>query len=143
MPEPHTVPEKVAIVIAADLGAGHAANVAACVAAGLASARPGWAGAPLQDAAGLESCASSHQPIAVLRAAPAAMASLIEQLTAAVLPDGAICLFPAYAQAMHDGAAYQARHGTIEHRREPLLAIGLAGSKRWVNRLTGSMPLWR
>lgn len=137
------VPEKVAIVLAADLGAGHAANVAACVAAGLASARPGWAGRPLQDAAGLESFASSHLPIAVLRAAPAAMAALIEQVNAVDVPEGTLCLFPAYAQAMHDGPAYQARHGTMEHRREPLLAIGLAGSKRWVNRLTGSMPLWR
>lgn len=136
-------PEKIAIVLAADLAPGHAANVAACVAAGLAGARPGWAGAPLQDAAGLESFASSHQPIAVLRAAPAAMDALVEQLTAAATPDGALCIFPAYAQAMHDGAAYRARHGTMEHRREPLLAIGLAGTKRWVKRLTGSMPLWR
>lgn len=137
------IPEKVAIVLAADLAAGHAANVAACVAAGLAGARPGWAGRPLMDAAGLQSFASSHQPIAVLRAAPAALTALVELLNAADVPEGALCVFPAYAQAMHDGAAYQARHGTMEHRREPLLAIGLAGSKRWVNRLTGSMPLWR
>lgn len=79
----------------------------------------------------------------MLRAAPAAMAALVEQLTAAATPEGALCIFPAYAHAMHDGAAYQARHGTMEHRREPLLAIGLAGTKRWVKRLTGSMPLWR
>lgn len=54
--------EKIAIVLAADLASGHAANVAACVAAGLAGARPGWAGAPLQDAAGLESFASCTSP---------------------------------------------------------------------------------
>jgi len=135
-------PEKVAIVLAADLAVGHAANVAACVAAGLAGARPGWAGKPLADAAGLHSHASSHHPITVLRAEPAAMAVLMARLTEAP-QDGALCLFPAYAQQMHDGTAYQARHGTMDHRQEPLLAIGLAGSKRWVNRLTGSMPLWR
>lgn len=143
MPDALTpVPEKVAIVLAADLPAGHAANVAACVAAGLAGARPGWAGRPLVDAAGLHSHASSHQPITVLRAEPATIAALLAQL-AAQPQDGALCLFPAYAQQMHDGAAYQARHATVAHGDEPLLAIGLAGTKRWVNRLTGSMPLWR
>ena len=50
-------PDKVVVVLDAALPPGQAANVAACLSAGLAGAWPAWAGRPLNDAAGLASVA--------------------------------------------------------------------------------------
>ncbi|KQW27368.1 DUF2000 family protein [Acidovorax sp. Root402] len=137
-------PDKVAVVVAASLTAGQAANIAACLAAGLAGARPGWAGGTLVDADDLETVASSHLPIAVLSALPEAMSALLRQaIDIPAAERGEVSLFPAYAQSVHDFAQYRAHHQTAHHVDEPMLGIGLAGPKRWVNRLTGSLPLWR
>lgn len=106
------LPEKVAIVLAAGLPSGQAANIASCIAAGLSSGSPGWAGRALADAAGLQTAASSHLPITVLSANADAMAALV-------------------------------RHGGLRHAGEAMLGIGFVGAKRWVNRMTGSLPLWR
>lgn len=135
---------KIVVVLAAGLAPGAAANIAACLAAGLTAARPGWAGQSLVDAAGLASAASSHLPITILRADPDPMRSLLAQLAAAASePDSVVSLFPAYAQAMHGCEAYWQRHRETAHAEEPMLGIGLHGPKRWVTRLTGSLPLWR
>jgi hypothetical protein len=143
-PTPEVALPKVAIVLVSGLDPGAAANVAACIAAGLAAARPGWAGRPLADAAGLRSSASSHVPVGVLRAEPTALHALVARLAAdGVDADGALSLFPAYARSMHDCVAYWDRHATVSHADEPLLGIGLCGPKRWVARHTGSLPLWR
>jgi hypothetical protein len=146
MPEAgaHPTPVKAAIVLAAGLPTGHAANISACVAAGLAAGRPGWAARPLVDAEGLSSMASSHLPIAVLCAEPANMRALLQALSAApAAEESAVTLFPAYAQAMHDCTEYWHRHELARHSEEAMLGIGLIGPKRWVNRITGSLPLWR
>ncbi|MBI5716066.1 MAG: DUF2000 family protein [Burkholderiales bacterium] len=146
MPDTQTVvaPDKVAIVLASDLAPGPAANIAACIAAGLAACRAGWAGRPLVDASGLKTAASSHLPIAILRAEPAKMSAVMQQLTEGLMAqDSALSLFPAYAQALHDCSEYWHRHGLLAHANEAMLGIGCCGPKRWVNRMTGSLPLWR
>lgn len=143
-PQPLSVPDKVAIVLAAGLAPGAAANITACIAAGLAGSRPSWAGRPLVDAAGLKTAASSHLPIAVLRAEPATISALVQQLAdGPPVEDSSVSLFPAYAQAMHECGDYWHRHGLSVHVTEDMLGIGFSGPKRWVNRLTGSLPLWR
>ena len=137
-------PEKVAIVLAAGLPPGQAANIASCIAAGLSIGSPGWAGHALADAAGLQTAASSHLPITVLSANGDAMGALVRQWAAgATVAGGTVSLFPAYAQAMHDCGEYWQRHGGLRHAEEAMLGIGLVGAKRWVNRMTGSLPLWR
>lgn len=146
MPEPQAIaaPDKVAIVLAVGLAPGPAANIASCIAAGLAACRPGWAGRPLIDASGLKTAASSHVPIAILRAELVTMSALMKQLAdGPALADGAVSLFPAYAQALHESSEYWHRHGLSVHANEAILGIGFSGSKRWVNRMTGSLPLWR
>jgi Protein of unknown function (DUF2000) len=146
MPEPQAIsaPDKVAIVLAADLSPGPATNIASCIAAGLAACSPGWAGRPLVDALGLKTAASSHLPIAILRAEPATMSALMQQLTnGPTVEGGAVSLFPAYAQNIHECSEYWHRHGLSAHADEAMLGIGFSGPKRWVNRMTGSLPLWR
>ncbi len=141
---PNLAEHKVAIILAADLAPGHAANIAACLAAGLSAAQPGWAGQALADARGFASASSSHLPIAVLRAEASALQCLMQKLAAEDGPaPGAVSLFPAYAQRVHNCEEYWARHRGADHTQEPLLGVGFAGAKRWVNRLTGNLPLWR
>lgn len=136
--------EKVAIVLTSCLGVGEAANVAACIAAGLAASLPAWAGRPLVDADGVASCAASHLPIVMLAADEARMASLLERWAAGLpMKDAAASLFPAYAQSMHEATAYWQRHAEVSHRAERLLGIGFSGRKKWVNSLVGSLPLLR
>ncbi|WP_283242637.1 DUF2000 family protein [Achromobacter ruhlandii] len=74
VPSAPAVPEKIVIVLAATLGVGQAANVSACLAAGLAAALPGWAGPPLRDPDGMPSPAIPHPPIIVPAAAPVRLA---------------------------------------------------------------------
>ena len=89
VPSTPAVPEKIVIVLAATLGVGQAANVSVCLAAGLAAASPGWAGAPLRDPDGMVSSAISHLPIIVLSADAVRMAQLRERLALAP-PDGCL-----------------------------------------------------
>jgi hypothetical protein len=137
------IPEKVALVLSDKLAIGHAANVSACLAAGLSGAMPTWAGRSLRDEEGLESVASSHLPIIVLRADMARMAALCERLGPDTPRDGWLSLFPDYAQDLHSADSYWSRHERMRHRETALLGIGLAGSRRWVNSLVGSLPILR
>jgi hypothetical protein len=133
---------RLCIVVDASLPPGQAANVAACIGAGLAGARPGLASQPLRDAAGFLSLGSSSLPIAVLSADGAGLAQLLHTLKQRPA-DGHCVLFPRYAQALHSAAEYWERHAVTDHAAEPMLAIGLAGPPSWVRRLTGALPLLR
>ncbi|WZB73065.1 DUF2000 family protein [Achromobacter xylosoxidans] len=136
-------PEKVVIVVFAGLALGQAANAAACIAAGLGAGLPGWA-APLRDVDGLQSSAISHLPIIILSASDAQMAALCDRLPMEPPAGGGLALFPAYAQGIHDCHAYWERHRESAHRGQPMLGIGgVAGARRWVNGLTGSLPMLR
>ena len=57
-------------------------------------------------------------------------------------PSAAGWRFP-YAQGIHDCHAYWERHRESAHRRLPMVGIGLAGARRWINGLTGSLPMLR
>ncbi|MCY1204889.1 hypothetical protein D3C87_527480 [compost metagenome] len=138
-----SVLDKVVIVLSAGLMPGPAANIASCIAAGLAASSANQTGRSLVDATGLKSVAPSHLPIAILRAESVAMSTLMKQLAGGAVMDGGILsLFPAYAQAIHEWGEYRHRHSQSAHADELMLGIGLAGPKRWVNRMTGSLPLW-
>lgn len=139
-----TTPPKIVIVLAAGLSPGAAANIAACISAGLAAADPRWAGRPLVDAAGLRTVATCHVPITVLRAEADTMATLLGQIgTGPADPGIATSVFPDYAREMHDCEAYWARHHATAHLDRAMLGIGVRGPRPWVARLTGSLPLWR
>ena len=134
---------KVVIVVSAGLALGQAASAAACIAAGLGAGLPGWAARPLRDVDGLQSFAISHLPIIILSANDAQMAALCDRLPMEPPVGGGLALFPAYAQGIHDCHAYWERHRESAHRRLPMVGIGLAGARRWINGLTGSLPMLR
>lgn len=82
--------------------------------------------------------------VIVLAADLARMRELMERLAQGTdSNDGRISLFPAYARAIHTSGDYWHRHGLSVHAGEAMLGVGFAGRARWVNRFTGSMPLWR
>lgn len=133
---------RVSIVVDGALPAGQAANVAACIAAGLGAGVPELAGQTLRDAAGFASLSSSSLPIAILRGDEASLASLFSAV--ARRPEQLCCvLFPRYAQALHSAPDYWQRHAGTDHAGEPLLGLGLAGPSDQVRRLTGALPLLR
>lgn len=92
---------------------------------------------------GLQSSAISHLPIIILSASDAQMAALCDRLPMEPPAGGGLALFPAYAQGIHDCHAYWERHRESAHRGQPMLGIGVAGARRWVNGLTGSLPMLR
>jgi hypothetical protein len=77
---------RVAVVLDGELAPGVAANVAACIAAGLGAMLPGLAGRPLVDADGFASASSAHLPIAILRGAAAAISALLARLAQSPKP---------------------------------------------------------
>jgi hypothetical protein len=136
--------EKVTIVVSEDLSVSEAANVCACISAGLAANSPTWAAQALTDAQGMGSVASSHLPIVILKANAARFTTLLEQLSSTDRPlHSSVSLFPAYAKTMHDAKLYWEKHSMLSHGTEAMLGIGLAGNKRWINSLVGSFPLLR
>lgn len=131
---------RISLVLDAGLGVGHAANVAACIAAGLAGGWPGLAGQPLRDANGLATASSCRYPVTVLRGDATVFTRLLEQLPGAPNEARAV-LFPGYARQLHDASRYWSEHEQRDHRHEPLLGIGLVGPKAWIRQLTGALPL--
>lgn len=72
------------------------------------------------------------------------MREIMVRLAKGIEPNiGRATLFPAYAQAIHTASEYWNRHRQTIHANESMLGLGLRGRKRWVNSLTGSLPLWR
>ena len=90
---------------------------------------------------GLQSSAISHLPIIILSASDAQMAALCDRLPMEP-PAGGGWRCSAYAQGIHDCHAYWERHRESAHRGQPMLGIGVA-ARRWVNGLTGSLPMLR
>jgi hypothetical protein len=132
---------RAAIALDGELAPGAAANVAACIAAGLGAAVPGLAGLPLLDADGFRSASSAHLPIPILRCASSGFAALLGRSDA---PDGgAVVVFPGYAQRLHTAEEYWREHALRSLRTEGLLGLGLAGPAAWVRSLTGALPLFR
>jgi len=132
---------RAAVVLDGELAPGVAANIAACIAAGLSATLPGLAGRPLVDADGFASASSAHLPIAVLRGAAAALSALVARGRA---PDGgAVVVFPSFAQRIHTVEDYWREHALRSMRTEAMLGIGLVGPASWVRSLTGSLSLFR
>ena len=136
-------PLKASIVLDDTLAPGHAANVAACLAAGFGASRPGFAGTPLEDGAGLFSRGSANYPIAILRGAQAGLQALLRGVAQEPGDELLLVLFPSYAQKLHSHLQYHDLHATRDHRGEPLLGLGLLGPAARVKRWTGALPLWR
>lgn len=134
--------EKIVLVVRPELATGALLNIAACLTAGITASHPQYAGKNLQDQAGLQSSASSHLPVVVLKGNDEVFQRIINELT----PQTAgvsLCIFPAYAQAIHLAEQYWQIHQQTVHTGEQISGLALCGTKKWLNRLTGNLALLR
>ncbi len=136
------IPEKIILVLRDDLALGTAVNVASCLTAGLIAHNPGHAGQQLEDAAGLLSVASSHLPIVALKGNDEVFQRLLTELTAQKMQNR-VCVFPAYAKRIHSAAEYWQLHASTIHEGTVIFGLALIGDKKWLNKLTGNLPLLR
>lgn len=134
--------DKIVLVVRPELATGTLLNIAACLTAGITANNPQYAGKALQDQAGLRSSASSHLPVVVLKGNDAVFQRILTELTANA-SDGSLCIFPAYAQAIHQADQYWQVHQETVHTGEQISGLALSGTKKWLNRLTGNLALLR
>jgi hypothetical protein len=136
----HLTELAVAIVVDPSLGPGRTANAAAVVAIGLGAAAPQLAGLRLTDADGKGSDAISLVPVPILQADSGRFGVLLER--AMPTPEAChIVLFPAFSTAIHDPSVYLEEAANRRLSTETYAAVGLAGPKKWVRSLTGSLKL--
>lgn len=139
--------EKVVLVLRDDLPLGTAVNVASCLTAGIIAKQPQLAGHSLMDAAQLASVATSHVPIVALKGNSEVFQRLLSTLhsmqQAQPLPEGSFSMFPDYARSIHNPEIYWQQHRTQHHNGEQLLGLALCGATKWLNKLTGNLPLLR
>lgn len=136
--------EKIVLVLRSELPAASLVNIAACLTAGITARHPWLAGQPLQDAAGLCTVASSHLPIVALKADDAVFNRILQQLQQQDAgADNCVCLFPAYAKSMHSAPEYWQQHQQTAHDGSQLSGLALLGPKKWLNKLSGNLPLLR
>jgi hypothetical protein len=134
--------EKCAIVIDGALPAGLAMNAAAVLALSLGDAY-GRAilGPDIKDADGQVHTGITAAPIPILRAESENLSGIAAKAYAD--PELFLVDFTAVAQASRDYADYTevtGRTGAAEHT---YVGVALVGSKRAVNKVTGSLPLYR
>ena len=134
--------EKIILVLRADLALGTLVNVAACLTAGIIAGVPVLAGHALEDQAGLRSLASSHVPIVALKGGTDAFVRILTEIKSQQ-DKGLLCVFPAYARDIHQAQDYWVQHHEHTHDGSELLGLALYGPKKWLNRLSGNLPLLR
>jgi hypothetical protein len=140
---PNTPPfEKCAIVIAAELPLGLALNAAAVLSLSLGLAfGDEIVGEDLKDADGAVHRGITAANVPILRAETVRVREIV--LGAQALPDLYMVDFSAVAQAARDYESYRAAlaaAGTAEH---DYAGVAIAGAKKAVGRLTGSLALYR
>lgn len=134
-------PERCAVVVSDALSAGHAANAAAVVTAMLAVRTPGLLGPDVRDADGVVHPGVVLVPVPVL----VAPVDRLAQLWRGGTDDPALACagFTAQAQSCRTYQDYLDLMTAAPTDTLQFVAVGLAGPKRPVNRLAGSLPLLR
>lgn len=132
----------VSIVLDAALPPGRLANTAAVIAVGLGAARPELGGSRARDGRGRIGSGCCRLPNPILEANEGQQSALLGK--AFPPPSGAVIVpFPAFAAAVNDHAEYLAALAERDLGAERLIGLGLAGPRRWVKSLTGSLRLLR
>lgn len=130
------------IVVDPDQPTALIANTVGVIAIGIGAKLPTLAAARLEDAEGRSVDISSDRPLPVLRADGHTLNALLLKALDKD-PGGVVVPFPAFARAMN---AYEDYEAALPHRdlaTEPLAGLGLAGPRKWVASLTGSLGLLR
>jgi hypothetical protein len=134
--------DKCAIVVDGALPAGLAMNAAAVLAFSLGhSYGQPVLGPDVKDRDGQVHRAITAAPIPILRADAAGLRTIVAKASAD--PELFLVDFTEVAQAARDYGDYTASMGAAGSDEHVYAGLALVGSKKSVNRLTGSMPLYR
>lgn len=134
--------EKCAIVVDGGLPAGLAMNAAAVLAFSLGDAYGGPVlGPDVKDRDGRVHRAITAAAIPVLRSDPEGLRALVSK--AGADPEVFLVDFTAAAQAARDYADYARATEEAGSDEHVYVGVALVGSKKAINKLSGSMPLYR
>ncbi|ALG15099.1 hypothetical protein AOZ06_27355 [Kibdelosporangium phytohabitans] len=131
---------RVAIVVDPSLSPGLVGNTIATIAIGLGAAAPHLGGPRLVDRTGVTIHPSASVPVPVLQAEPSVLRGLLLRAVNGE-EETVVVPFPAFARNMHDFNAYQSEFTRRELGEEEVHGVGLAGPRKWVASLTGSLKL--
>lgn len=132
---------KCAVVVAAELPAGLAANAAGVLSVTLGHRVGGLVGADVEDADGVTHPGIIHVPLPILTAPRAAVAAIVR----AAAEDGELFFvaFSALAQSCRTYEEYTARMAATATADLASVGVALHGPRKRVDRLVGSLPLLR
>jgi hypothetical protein len=138
--EADDVPARCVIVVDEALPAGLAANAAAVLALTLGARAPGLRGADIDDADGVRLPGLIDRGLPILTASAVGLAALRSRAVEAGVE---LIGFPRFGQETTDYEAFRAHVARTRTADLAYLGLLVAGPKRAVNRLTGSLPLLR
>ena len=138
--EPDDVPARCVIVVDEALPPGLAANAAAVLALTLGARAPGLRGPDIDDADGARLPGLIDRGLPILKAPAADLSALRARAVEAGVE---VIGFPRFGQATTDYEAFRANVAQTPTAELEYLGLLLAGPKRMVDKLTGSLPLLR
>ncbi|WP_329499908.1 DUF2000 domain-containing protein [Kitasatospora herbaricolor] len=133
--------EKCAIVVDKELPAGLAMNTVAALSLSVGKFVDGIVGDDVKDADGRLHTGITAIPLPVLKADASELRDIV--VRAAGATDVFLVDFTAVAQSSRSYDEYTRRTAEVPTGELPYIGVAVCGSKAAVNRLTGSLPLYR
>lgn len=141
MPEESSRPEKCAIVVDRDLPPGLAMNAASVLALSIGRFTDGIVGPDVKDGSGATHRGVTMIPVPVLTAGAGQVRDIV--LRAHDRADVVVVDFTSIAQSSRTYDEYVDRTAPATTEELPYVGVAVAGSRKAVDKLTGSLPLFR
>jgi hypothetical protein len=133
--------EKCAFVVDKDLAAGLAMNTVAALSMSVGRFVDGIIGDSVKDADGHKHTGITAIPLPILKGEASDLRDIV--VRAAGMPDVFVVDFTAVAQSSRSYGEYTSRTAEQGTAELPYIGVAVCGGKSAVNKLTGSLPLYR
>lgn len=133
--------EKCAIIVDKELPVGLAMNTVAALALSAGKFVDGIIGSPVKDGDGRSHTGITKIPLPILKGAASDLRDIA--LKASDSPDLFVVDFSAVAQSSRTYDEYIRRTAELPTAELPYIGVAVCGTKSAVNKLTGSLPLYR
>ncbi len=134
---------KCVMVIDTELPLGIAANTSAVLGVALGKHTPGLVGPDVTDATGQPHLGITSIPVTILRGDRESIKGLRTCLYAPEFGDLVVADFSDVAQSCHVYSEYADKAAAVSGEDYNYLGVAIHGSRKKINKLTGSMPLLR
>ena len=135
--------EKCVVLLDESLPAGIAANTAAILGITLGRQRPEVVGADVADREGRRHLGIIEFPVPVLKSSPEGLKALRERLYQPEFQDLTVVDFSSLAQGCRTYEEFIGKMAQTGEEELQYLGLAICGSRKKVNKLTGSLPLLR